>query len=265
MLPDRFCYDLVVMRNDFFEFGQPVFKMRQNPFCLFGACGGIVLGYQTFQQADILLSGHLRAFYQRFVQALVQVMVFVQHIRHAARHTGGKVIAGSAQNDNGAACHIFTPVFAHALGNGNRSGISYTEPFTGDSVDKCLTAGCAVQRNVADDDIILRPEAGAFGGIDNQLAAGQTFSEIVVAVAPQLQRQSLRDKGAEALTARAVADDLVGILLQGVAVSDGDFRAERRSQRSVCIFDIDFNGFCFARPQRLAEFFSKDFFINGLG
>ena len=66
--------------------------------------------------------------------------------------------------------------------------------------------------------------------IYNELAARKSFSEIIVAVAPEFKRQSFRDKCAEALTARTAADHLAGIFRKRIAVLLGDFRTERRSQ-----------------------------------
>ena len=57
-------------------------------------------------------------------------------------------------------------------------------------------------------------EFHALRRIYDQLSAGKALSEVVVAVADQLQCQSLRDKCAKALSARTVTFNSIGILFQ---------------------------------------------------
>ena len=113
----------------------------------------------------------LGALDQLFVQSLVQVMVFIQYIGDAARHTGGKILAGAAEDDDFAACHIFASMLADALDDGCRARIAHTKALARDTVDKRLAARRAIESDVADDDVFLRFEAAVFIGINDQLTA----------------------------------------------------------------------------------------------
>ena len=115
MLSDRFCHDLIIVRYHLFELRQIFFKTVQDAFCFFGSCCGKVFGDQVSQRFDILLQGNIRTFYQILVQSFIEMVMFVQHIGNAARHSCGKVAAGSAKNDDRTARHIFTAVFTDTL------------------------------------------------------------------------------------------------------------------------------------------------------
>ena len=124
------------------------------------------------------------------VHTLVEVPVLVQHIGDAAAHTGGKVLAGLAQYDHRAAGHVLAAVVAHTLDNGHSAGVAHAEALAGHAVDKGLAAGSAVQRHVADNDILAAVKGDFLGRIHDELAAGQALAEIVVGVAHQFQRQA---------------------------------------------------------------------------
>ena len=63
------------------------------------------------------------------------------------------------------------------------TGIAYAEPLTGDAADVCFATGRAVEGDVADDDVLLGDEAGLFGREDDDAPAGQSFTDVIVAVA----------------------------------------------------------------------------------
>ena len=99
------------------------------------------------------------------------MVVFVQYISDAARHSCGKIVAGSAKDNDSTAGHIFTAMLTDTFDNSHCAGIADTEAFSGDAVDKGSSAGGAVQSYIADDDVFFRLEACAFGRINNQFAA----------------------------------------------------------------------------------------------
>src|SRR5690606_18318932 len=51
----------------------------------------------------------------RHVAALLEGTVFVQHVSHAPRHTGGEVASGLTEHDHRTAGHVLAAVVAHAF------------------------------------------------------------------------------------------------------------------------------------------------------
>ncbi len=80
-----------------------------------GACSGYVLLYKCFYYRVRLVLADLCAFDKLLVEALVEVVVLVEDIRYAARHTRGKVVAGFAENNDRTARHVLAAVVAYAL------------------------------------------------------------------------------------------------------------------------------------------------------
>lgn len=119
-------------------------------------------------------------------------MLRVQHIGNAARHPGGKVPTGRPQNDDRAARHIFTAVVADALHNGGRAGIAYAEAFARNTGNEGAAARCAVERDIADDDVVGRLKRAGPIRKNDQSAAGKALAEVVVAVALERKRYALR-------------------------------------------------------------------------
>ncbi len=90
-----------------------------------------------------------------------------------------------------------------AFHDGIRAGVADAEALAGHAADVDL-AGCrAVESRVADDDVLARDERRPGRRGNDDLAAGQSFAEIVVGVTIQQQRHALRDERAEGLTRRA--------------------------------------------------------------
>ncbi len=124
-------------------------------------------------------------------------------------------------------------MIADALHNGRSAGVAHAEALARHAVDERLAAGSAVQRHVADDDIVLMDKLAGLGRIHDDLPAGEALAEIVVGVTLQFQRQPLGDEGAEGLAAAAVALDRVGVITQAVAVEPGDLTAEDGAEGAV--------------------------------
>ena len=114
-------------------------------------------------------------------------------------------------------------MFANALYDNRSARIADTETLAGNPVDECLTAGCAKQCDVSDNDVFVLLELRTLRRIYCQLTAGQSLSEVVVAVALQFQCQTLWNECAEALTAGAVTLDNECVVLQIIVILSGDF------------------------------------------
>ena len=79
-------------------------------------------------------------------------------------------------------------MIAYAFHNRNSSGIAHTKTFSGNAVNKCFSAGSAIQGNITDDNIFILLEVAAFRRIYHQFSAGKTLTEIVIGIAFQFQR-----------------------------------------------------------------------------
>ena len=110
-------------------------------------------------------------------------MLFVKDIRDTAAHTGSKVLACLAENDDRAACHVFAAVVSDTFNNCRYPRIPDTEAFACDAGNKGASCRGAVKGNVTDDDVFIGLEYGFFRRENGNLTAGKTLSEVVVAVA----------------------------------------------------------------------------------
>jgi len=88
----------------------------------------------------------------------------IEHVGDATGHAGGEVAAGGAEHDDATAGHVFATVVADALDDGGDAGVADTEALASAAVDVDLTGRGAVQRDVADDDVVL--------GLEGRRSAG---------------------------------------------------------------------------------------------
>ena len=102
------------------------------------------------------------------------------------------------------------------------------------------------------------------GRINHQLAAGQTFAEIVVAVALQFQSQTLRDKGSEALSARALTFYRKSILFQAFRIPLGDLRTKHGAESTIRIAHIQLDAALGAIFQGREQLLEQNLLIQGL-
>ena len=196
----------------------------------------------VFQLCNIVF-----AFYQFnrnhfLVQIAVQVALFIQDISDTAAHAGRKVLSGCAEDNDTAAGHILASMLTDTLDNGVSTGVSDTETLSCDTVDVRLTARCAVEGNVSDDDVFFRFILSCFRRVDNQFSAREAFSEVIVRIALKFQGQSFWNKCSEALSAGTLALYGVRIRLQRGAEFSGDLGTKNRSHGTIGVGDLDFDG-----------------------
>ena len=109
------------MRDDLLEERQIVREIAEYLLTLFAACRRDVLGNERAQLVDIALLGDFSALHQLLVEPLVEVMMLVEDIRYAARHTCGKILARASEDDDLAARHVLAAVLADALDDCRRA------------------------------------------------------------------------------------------------------------------------------------------------
>src|SRR5262249_8383976 len=110
------------------------------------------------------------------IAALSKIAFFVDDVSKTAAHTCREVAAGSAKHDHASARHVFATVVTHTFHNRCRTAVANGKPFTGDSTDKRLTSGRAIESDVSDDDVFFRLECGSSGRINHDPSAGETFA-----------------------------------------------------------------------------------------
>ena len=116
----------------------------------------------------------------------------VPNVGDAAAHAGGEVAAGGAEDDDAAAGHVFAAVVADAFDDGIGAAVADGESLGRAAAEKRFAAGRAVERDVADDDVVFGDEARFGGRIDDHPAAGEALADVVVRVAFEFERDAAR-------------------------------------------------------------------------
>ena len=88
---------------------------------------------------------------------------------------------------------------AHAFHNRQCAAVAHAEAFASHAAYIGCAAGCAVQRHIAGDNIVLRRESAVFRRFHAQDPAGKSFTHIIVAIPFQHQGDSLGQESAKAL------------------------------------------------------------------
>ena len=159
------------------------------------------------------------------VEAQIEVVVFIEDVRDAPAHAGSDVLAGRSQDDDTAPGHIFQGMIATAFHDCDRTGVAHRKALPGNAVDIGAAAGGAIERDIADDDVLFRRICRSCRRCHAQLAAGETFAKIIIGIALQMDGNTCRQKGTERLTAAAAANDLTSIFGQRRAMMPGDIRS----------------------------------------
>src|ERR1700709_894775 len=110
-------------------------------------------------------------------------------------------------------------MIAGAFDHRDRAGVTHRETLAGDAAEIAFALDRAVHHGVADDDGLLRPDAGIARRLDDDAAAGQALADIVVGFAFEIEGDAARQPGAERLARGALEADLDGVVRQpGLAV-----------------------------------------------
>ena len=136
-----------------------------------------------------------------FVQ---EIPIFVVDPREATGHARAEVDAGAAEDDCEAAGHVFAGVVANTFDHGIRSGVANRKALACAARGKKPAAGCAVQRDVADERVSLALLRNASATADNEFAAAETFTDEIIGEAFEGERHSIRSEGSERLAGSAV-------------------------------------------------------------
>ena len=153
-------------------------------------------------------------------------------------HAGGEIPPGRTQNHRAPAGHVLAAMIAHAFDDRLGAAVANAETLGRTSPEEGPSAGGAIEGDVADDDVLLGYEGALPGWVDDQPATGQPLADVIVAVAFEFERDSLRQKRSETLSGRAVQLDVDGVVGErGFAPGLDHLVAENRSHRAVGIDD----------------------------
>ena len=89
--------------------------------------------------------------------------------------------------------HVFAAVIADAFDDGVRAAVADRESLAGDAADERLAARRAVERDVADDDVLFRRERRVDRRPDDQPPARQALADEVVRLAFERERDALSE------------------------------------------------------------------------
>ncbi len=140
-------------------------------------------------------------------------------------------------------------MIAGAFDDGDGARVAHGEAFAGDAAEIAFAADGAVEHRVADDDAFFRNDTAFLRRADHDASTGQTFADIVIRFANEIERNTGGKPRTEALACRSVEAYVNRILRQPlVPVAFGNLTREHGACRAVCVPDFMFE------PHRLALF-----------
>src|SRR2546425_6404864 len=179
--------------------------------------------------------------------------VAVQDERHPAAHARRKVPARLAKHDDAPARHVLAAVIANPLDHRKGTAVANGETLSGHPADVGFAARRAIQRHVADDDVLLRQEGRLARRVRDELPAGQSLADVIVCIAFEHQRDPTWDERTITLAGRTRALDADRVVRQALsAPSPRHFVAEPRSDCAMDVADRTHEGDGPAMFERLA-------------
>src|SRR5579875_144261 len=168
------------------------------------------------------------------VAAALEVACRIQHVRYTAAHSSREVASGATQDDHHASRHVLASVVAHSLDDRDRATVAHGKAFSRNAAEIGFAAGCAVQSDVADQDVIFRFERGCSRRAHNDETARKPLADIVVSVSFQIKGYSACQESTEALARRPLDVNLDRVRGQPLlAVAARNFRRQHRTERAV--------------------------------
>src|SRR5207302_5998548 len=167
-----------------------------------------------------------------------EAAVVIQHERGAAAHARREVASRRPDDHHRAARHVLAAVIADALDDGGGSAVAHPEPLAGDATDERFARRRTVERDVADDDVVLGTPARALRWSDHDASARESLAHVVVGLAAQHEGDAWCEPRAERLSRRPIELDVDGIVAQAAgAVPPCDLAAEHGADGTVHVAD----------------------------
>ena len=131
----------------------------------------------------------------------------------------------------------------HALYNGYCTGVADGKAFAYATVDIYFTAGCAIQKGVSGNCVLLSLEVAAHRGQHGDASATQSFAQIVIGLTFQLEVDTRYEECSETLSGRTFELDVQCMFGQAFgAVLGGDSAGEHRTAGAVGVGNGIFKG-----------------------
>src|SRR5689334_5810995 len=108
----------------------------------------------AFNQLDVAILSELVNPNHRRIKPRPEAFVLVQDKHFTAAHACAEIFTGPTKNHHDTTRHVLTSMIANALHNCDRTGIAHGEAFTCHPVEISLSARCAIQHDVTDNDIL---------------------------------------------------------------------------------------------------------------
>ena len=96
--------------------------------------------------------------------------VLIEHPSDAAGHARSEVLSRPAQHQHGAPGHVFATVIAHAFDDSGGAGVADCEAFPSPPGSKQAAGGSAVQRDIAEQNMVGAFARGIALGAKHDLA-----------------------------------------------------------------------------------------------
>ena len=174
----------------------------------------------------------------RRIAAAMELAVVIPDIGHATGHAGRKVATGTTKHHNGAAGHVFAAMVAGAFDHRHRARVAHRKPLTGHAVEVGLALGGAVEHGIADDDVLGAVATEIVGTANDHAAARQSFADIVIGLADQIEGDAAGQEGRKALAGRTVELRMDGVVGQtGMGIAACDLAREHRAHGAVDVAD----------------------------
>ena len=118
-----------------------------------------MLGDQLAQPGQVFVGGDLFQLDHAEVAVGEEAVVRVPDVGDAARHAGREVAARWPEDHDAAACHVFAAVVADAFDDRAGAAVADAEPLGRPAAEKRFAARRAIQRHIADEDVVFGHEA----------------------------------------------------------------------------------------------------------
>src|ERR1700691_4751630 len=148
--------------------------------------------YQRVQLLEFVLVADWTQLDHSRIAARCERAVFVEHVRDAAAHAGCEVASGLAEHHDQPARHVLASVVADALDDRMRTAVAHRESLAGDAAKERFAAGRAVERDVANNYVLLGLERRFLWRTHRHESARQSFAAVVVRLAFEIERDSRR-------------------------------------------------------------------------
>ena len=162
-----------------------------------------VLDEKPVKQAEDLLAFIIKPDH-RHVATLREIAVDIQHVGHAAAHAGREIAPRRPEYHHASTGHVLATVVADRLDDRAHATVANAKPFAGHPANIRLAARRAVERDVADDNVLLGHERRTLRRIDDDLAAAEPLADVVIRIALQRERHALGQERAETLAGAAL-------------------------------------------------------------